>query len=772
MSLITAFELDRIRKEMAEECMTVPGKEINAALEPDFSRLIMKRERDRLAEALACCEQFGRIPLDGISDQRKLLEMAKRGRTLSASDLLQEIRLIRGIRNAVAYEKTIHELPHEEIHDLFTTLIIHDKTEQKLSRCISDYGEVRDSASEHLKEIRRNLRESEALIAEAVQKFQKEHSDSLMDSIVTTRNGRTVLLIKASEKNSFGGIVYGDSKSGLASYVEPSGLMRANNRRQQLESEEEEEIARILSDCSQSVQQIAEEELSNLETAAVLDALFARAAWGVKNGGCAAVLSDSHEIDIASARHPLIPEKEAVRNSYHLKDPQRTLLITGPNTGGKTVSLKIIGLFTLMTACGMPVTCTSCILPYFDRVFADIGDDQSVASSLSSFSAHMEKQAEMLKSSTADSLILLDEIGSGTDPREGESLAIAVLNELRKKHATIIATTHYSRLKAYGKRHDDILVATVEFDMESLRPTYRYLEGMTGDSNALLVASRCGLPSSVISYARFLKEQSKSDEEGLMEKLEEQLMQARVKNEKMDQTLAGMREYQQKLKAENDQLAQKKDDILNDARKQAQDIIDEADQEADRILKEIRSAGSHVRYHELLEKKRQLSRIAGKREVSEESREEGFREGDTVELVSLGGIGRVLKVRKKDILISVNGRQMKVPPSEIRPSLRHLPDSRRIERPVQASVSIPESVSMECNLIGMHADEAKEELLDYLDAAKLSRLAQVRIIHGDGTGALRKMVHEVLKHDRSVKEFHLGMPSEGGTGATIVILNQ
>jgi DNA mismatch repair protein MutS2 len=770
MSLIRAFELDRIREEMVSECVSEPGKEINRTLEPVFSRLIMKRERDRLAEAISCCEHYGRIPMDGISDQRNMLEMAKRGRTLTANDLLQEIRLIRGIRAAVSYEKSIHELPHEELHELFSTLVIHQKTEDALARCISDYGEVKDSASPKLKEVRRNLRESEAAIAEAVQRFQKEHADSLMDSIVTTRNSRTVLLIKASEKNTFGGIVYGDSKSGLASYVEPAGLMRANNRRQQLESEEEEEIARILSECSEQVRSVAEEEISNLETAAILDALFARASWGVKNGGVAAVLSDVHEIYIEQARHPLIPEADAVRNTYRLRDPQRTLLITGPNTGGKTVSLKIIGLFTLMSACGMPVTCKSCTLPYFDRVFADIGDDQSVASSLSSFSAHMEKQAEMLREAGENSLILLDEIGSGTDPREGESLAIAVLNELRKKHATIIATTHYSRLKAYGKRHDDILVATVEFDMESLRPTYRYLEGMTGDSNALLVARRCGLPDGVIRYAQFLKEQSKSEEEGLMEKLEQQLMEVRVKNQKMDEALAGMKEYQKTLKLENEKLAQKKEDVLNEAREEAQEIVDEANAEADRILKEIRSAGKGVRYHELLDKKRQLKEITRSPQHEEKRDQDGFHEGDTVELISLGGFGRVLRVRKKDILISVNGREMKVKPSQIRPSLHHLPKKTE-QKPVQTSVSVPESVSMECNLIGMRADEAKEELLDYMDAAKLARLAQVRIIHGDGTGALRRMVHEVLAKDRSVKEFHLGMPSEGGTGATIVILN-
>jgi DNA mismatch repair protein MutS2 len=255
-----------------------------------------------------------------------------------------------------------------------------------------------------------------------------------------------------------------------------------------------------------------------------------------------------------------------------------------------------------------------------------------------------------------------------------------------------------------------------------------------------------------------------------MEKLEAQLMEARTKNQKMDEALAGMREYQKKLKEENERLAQKKEDILNEARQEAQEIVEEANAEAGKILKEMRASSEKVKYHELLEKKQALNRIAGAKAPKAEERHEGFREGDVVELVTHGGIGKVLKVRKKDLLISVNGRKMKVAPDQVRPSLRILPEVKEPAK-MMTSIEMPQSVSMECNLIGMHADEAREELLDYLDAAKLARLAQVRIIHGDGTGALRKMVHEVLSKDHAVKEYHLGMPSEGGTGATVVLLN-
>ena len=769
MSLLSCFEFERIRAQMADLCMSEPGRDIVSGLVPVYEKIVIRQNRQRLYEAMEACVRFGNIPLEGFRDIRNLLAHAKKGRSLTPSELLDVLNLMRSIRTVLSYEETISEVPHETLHDLFTTLTPQDKLENRISGVINEYGEVKDSASSALSDIRRSLRKAHKQIEEAVEQFRSKHPDSMVDSIVTTRNGRTVILVRANEKNRFGGIVYGDSQSGQTSYIEPNVLMHANNHRLELETAEADEIARILNAVSAQVGEKADSLTADLETIAILDSIFARAYWGVKNNACAARLSEDKSFSFRQARHPLIPEEAAVKNDYRLNEPYRMLLITGPNTGGKTVSMKIFGLFTLMTYSGMPVTADEATVPFFDRVFADIGDDQSVASSLSSFSAHVEKQAEMLREATENSFVLLDEIGSGTDPREGESLAIAVLNELRRRHTTVIATTHYTRLKAYGRRHEDILVATVEFDSETLRPTYRYLEGITGESNALLVAERCGLPASVVNYAKFLKQQATTEEESMAARLEKQLMDAETKSRELDERLAKIKEYQKTLEDEKDNLSHRREVLLDEAKEEASQIRENAKEEADRILKDLRNNAERMRYHELLAQKQRLESIAEDTSSEPETDDRPFKEGETVELKSSGALVKIIAIRKKDIRVSLNGREIRLSADKIRHTKKKIPKTAPVTIPV-SSVQVPESISLECNLIGLRADEAKEELLDYLDSAKLCRLKTFRIIHGEGTGTLRKLVQDILAKDRSVDSFRYGMPREGGTGATVVMM--
>ncbi len=769
MSLLSSFEFERIRSQMADLCISEPGRQLLNETVPVYDRISIRRMRQRLYEAMEACVRFGSIPLEGFKDIRKLLSFVKKGRSLTAHELLEVIHLIMAIRAVLSYEQTIHEVSHESLHDLFTTLTPQDKLADKAISIVNEYGEIKDSASPKLRELRLALRQSGKRIEEAVEQFRSQHPDSMVDSIVTTRNGRTVILVRAADKNRFGGIVYGDSQSGQTSYIEPSVLMHANNQRLELETAEAEEISRILSEISKEVRAKADELSSDLDTLALLDSIFARAFWGVKNNACAARLNDTGSFRFKQARHPLISETDAVKNDYRLEDPYRTLLITGPNTGGKTVSMKIFGLFTLMTYSGMPVTAEEASVPYFDRVFADIGDDQSVASSLSSFSAHVEKQAEMLKKATANSLVLLDEIGSGTDPREGESLAIAILNELRRRKVTVIATTHYSRLKAYGRRHDNILVATVEFDEETLRPTYRYLEGITGESNALLIAERYGIPSSVVNYAKFLKQQAGSEEEGLAAKLESQLVKAEAKTRELDSRLAAIKTYQMQLEEEKDAIRNRREVLLDEAKNEADAIIESAREEADQILKDLRASAGRMKYHELLAQKQKLAKIETGTEEKTENEDRPFSVGETVELRSSGALATITGIRKKNIFVDLNGKSVQVKASSIRHTKKKAKRTAPITIPSE-TIEIPESISMECNLIGMRRDEAREELLDYIDSAKLCGLKMFRVIHGDGTGALRSMVQEVLAKDSEVDSYRFGMPNEGGTGATVVVM--
>ncbi|MBQ9327642.1 MAG: endonuclease MutS2 [Solobacterium sp.] len=768
MSIHSAFEFEKIRGQMVDLCLSEIGQAHLSAVEPSFERIIIRRDRQRLYEAMEACVRFGGVPLEGVRDCSSLLVQSEKGRALTAQELLEVLRLLRSVKAAVAYEETIREVPHDELNDLFSTLNVQDALVQRITSIINDYGEVKDTASSQLSEIRSQLLHAGRRIQEAVEQFRQSHPDAMVDSIVTMRAGRTVILVHANEKNRYGGIVYGDSKSGQTSYIEPSVLMHANNRRLELEREEEDEIARILAEVSSQVGAKAQELKGDLETLALLDSIFARAEWGVRQHGSAAILREDMSFQFERARHPLIEEDTAVTNNYSLKEPYHCLLITGPNTGGKTVSMKLFGLFTLMTYCGMPVTAEKAELPFFDHIYADIGDDQSVASSLSSFSAHVEKQAEMLREATDHSLVLLDEIGSGTDPREGESLAIAVLNELRRRHVTVIATTHYSRLKAYGRRHDDILVASVEFDHETLRPTYRYLEGITGESNALLVAERCGLPSSVVNYAKFLKEQAKSDEEGMMEKLEAQLRETERNRQELEERLKKIRDYQKQLAEETETMKEKREVLLDEARSEAAEIRESAREEADEILRDLRASATHAKYHELLDKRSQLNEKVIQESVTPEE-DRPFAVGDTVELRSSGAVALVKEVRKKELLIVLNGREVRVKPAGVRHSRKRLPKQTPVKQAV-SSVEVPRSMSLECNLIGLRVDEAREEMLDYMDSAKLCGLKSFRIIHGDGSGALRNMVQEVLAKDSSVDSYRYGMPNEGGTGATVVVM--
>ena len=765
MSLEKSLELDVIIDEIENLCVFSRGKKLIHEMKPSYDKLIIKRENELIKEALDIVIKYGEVPFLGIRDIENNLRLALKGKTLTGLDLIEIAHFIQGIKGLIEFEKTI-EIPHEAINEYFHSLTFHQRTLTKITTCINDYGEVVDSASSNLQRIRSELRRADNVIAEAMNKFISSHSNSIVDGIVTTRNGRSVVLVKASEKNSFGGLSYGDSASGQASYIEPASVVKANNRKQELIQDEQNEIAKILRECTDVVSQVAEEEIANVETCALLDALFAKATWGKKRNAVVCELSEDSKIEFIKARHPIIDETKVVSNTYHLEDPKRILLITGPNTGGKTVSMKIFGLFVLMTYCGIPVTADKATVPFFDRVFADIGDDQSVVSSLSSFSAHTKKQAEVAKQATGNSLVLLDEVGSGTDPQEGEALAISLLNELRLRNTMTVATTHYSRLKAYGKRHDDILLASVEFDMKLLQPTYRYFEGVTGQSNAFEVALRYGLPKNIVNYARFLKGQAKTQEDKLIETLDEELKKARLKEEEYNKKLEELEKKTKELAHQKRQLEIEKSRFKQNAEEEAQKYIEDAKKEADEILKEMRKQ-KNVKYHEVLEVRNKLNKEESN-ELPVSNNDDDFEVDDVVELISSNQIARILEIRKKDIVVSLNGREIRVKKNQIRHSLKMLPKEKSQAIVSVRNHNIYDSMPLECNLIGLHVDEAMEKFDKYMDQARLHGLTSFRIIHGDGSGALRKAVQDKLRKNKLVESFRIGMPQEGGTGATVV----
>lgn len=760
MESYQGLQLEDVLKKVAEYCAFSKGKQVVLETKPTFSPLLIKDRTEKTKEALACTVRYGAMPFEGIKDITTILEVSLKDGILSPYDLYSIVDHQRGVNSISNYMRKL-EITTPKLSELCDTLCHYPLLSEKIESCISPYGEVLNHASSHLASIRKRLKSVESELNRMAQSYVSSNSSKLMDTIVASRNGRVVVLAKISEKNALGGLIHGESASGQTAYVEPACLLPLNNEKQSLLSEEQEEVERILFECSQAVKQKAERLLDNLETIAILDSLFAMAQYGKRNDGIVAELSENHTLRLVQARHPFVDPLKVVANTYTIEDPIRLLLITGPNTGGKTVSLKILGLFVLMTYCGLPILCESAQIPFFDEVFLDITDDQSIEQSLSTFSAHVSKLALITSKATKKSLVLLDEIGSGTDPKEGESLAIAVLNDLRQKGCMCAATTHFGRLKTYGKKHADILLASVQFDMEKMTPTFRYIEGLTGQSNAFTIAKRFGLKESILKEAENLKKQSRSSEDELIEKLEAQILEADRKNEELNQRLKEVKHLEAELKKEKDAWNMQKENLLDKAELEAQKRVLEIQKEAETYFDELKQM-NEVKPHLYNEFRRKTDELIKTEEEIEEEYE--FSIGDSVSLKNSLQIGKIISSSGNKFIVEVNGMKITAKKDQ----LRH----RKVqqEKPKvknRTIVHVKPKISMECNLIGLRVDEALPVFEKYMDDAILAGLGMVRIIHGVGTGALRNAIWANLKKRKDV-EYRVGGQGEGGVGATVV----
>lgn len=758
------LELKSIKEQMANLCSFSLGRERILELEPSFNFLVIRQENKRIKEALSATIHYGSMPFYGIKDYRVEIESAKKGRVLNPTECVSIGKLIQGVGAILAYSNKFEE-EREEISDLVESLVFHQSLKKEIENTFDSDGTVLDTASPALKEIRHQLNRLEQEIQKTTTQFLQKNKEYLAEQIITTRNDRVVALVKVSEKNRFGGFLHGESASGQTSYVEPSSFVDFNNRKQTLINKEKDEIELILLKISQLIQECADQLLGNLETASILDALFAKAQWGKNQEATVATLVSSKEVVLKKARHPLISYKEAVLNTYRIIPPISVLLITGANTGGKTVSLKTIGLAVLMTYCGMPICCEEAEIPFFDQVFIDIGDDQSIVQSLSTFSAHLSKLATITNQASSASLILLDELGSGTDPKEGESLAIAILDELRKRQSTVVATTHYGKLKAYGTKHEDILLASVQFDLEKLKPTYQYIEGLTGQSNAFDIAKRFGLSDEIIEKARQLKEKEKSQEDQLIEQLEKQSAENEILQAKLNHSILKSQAEEQEFLALKEAVAKERETIKRVAQEEAEYFVQVAKEESQRIIEELKTMQQEVKYHELLKVKEKLNDLT---EITEEPLEEvEFKKGDFVELIQSNQIAQIVEIKKSRITIELNGKLVHTKVESVRPTHRKIDKKKQT---FQVRTSKIGDFKSECNVLGLRVEEALQEVSKHIDDAQFHNYPQVRLVHGDGSGALRSAIHDWLRKNKSVDSFRLGMPREGSTGVTIVTL--
>lgn len=753
------LEYPLILEEISRYTQFSLSRELILSLNPQFKPLWVTRENHRTHEALEFLRIVGSCPMSGMKDITIPLEKASKDITLGVEELMDVAVFGRGLALAKSfYQKA--EVKKEYLADLFTSIQENTRISIEIEKCISPSLEVLDSASSTLKSIRQRYRKALSDRDVVTQRFMHQNASKLSDSISAIRNDRVVVLVKSSEKNSFGGLIHGESASGLSTYVEPPVLLDLNNKVSLLLEEEKEEIIRICKELSQMIKPIAEDYLNALETMALIDSYFARARFGEIHQGRVIELIEDSSIYFKNARHPLIDPKFVVANTYHLESSHPILLITGPNTGGKTVSLKILGLFCLMGYSGIPVCADEAHCPMFDQIFVDIGDDQSIVQSLSTFSAHLSKLSTICDHATSKSLVLLDELGGGTDPQEGESLAIAVLDFLKEKGVKVVATTHYSKLKEYALKSNDVLMASVQFDMEAMKPTFKYLEGIAGQSYAFEIAARFNLNPRILEKANQLKIEAKSEQALLQEKLERKMIELKQFEDTLLSQESELNELREKLYKQEEEFNRDKENRLSKAKDEIDALIEAAQEEAQEILDEMR-AHKQAPIHELIAKKQHLD--SKRLKVKEDVSLENIEVGDWVKLKSTNQQGQVLQLKKKQVVVNINGIRMEVSLSQL----------LRAEAPkAQKQVSIKHesiaSVPLELNVIGYRVEEALPLVSRYIDDCLRAKMPFARIIHGHGTGALRQAVHTLLAKQDRIESYRLGGQGEGGVGATVV----
>lgn len=757
------LDFDEVKATIAKHCsFSLSQKDIVEKL-PKFAYLEANRDLQRGKEALKLFQHHEAPIFAGIHDFYSVFKDIGRGKVITPQELYDVATFMGSYQNMLNYKKRI-EIDAPIITDFIDSLSDHRKLKELIEKKINASYEVRDDATPELAAIRRNIRNCEQEITKKTSEIMSQYSGILMDNITATRNNRTTLLVKSADKHKMKGFIHDESASGQAVYIEPEALLVLNNRLQSLRANEKNEVEKILRELCNTLAPHTDEMAANLETLTLLDVLFAQAKWAFQKGAVYTALNkDEKHLYFKDARHPLIDDEKVVSNTYEIKEPYQHLLISGSNTGGKTVTLKTIGLFTIMSMSGFPVPCEEAVLPMFDEVYVDVGDFQSILESLSTFSAHLSKLSYILDHATSHSLVLLDELGSGTDPNEGECLAIAILDYLKKNDIMSVATTHYSKVKEYAKTQDSILLSSVGFNLETMTPTYKYMEGFSGNSNALEIAKRYHIKDEILTYAYQLKEESTTDQSLLIEKLENDRLRLLEQQDHLQKEKVQLKQEQEKLHTKEQKQQEEYERKLKEAGYKADEIIEDAREQAKTVIEELRSM-KEVKEHEYI---KTLSKLkVQKEEEVEDVIEEEFKVNDYVKVKGLQYQGEIISIKGNKATISTNGMRMNVKVSDLTHMTR--PKKKKV-----ASVSTSTTTArptMECNVIGMRVSEALSVVQKYLDNAILHKMYSVTIIHGSGTGALRSAIHEFLKKQKYVKDFRLGGGYEGGVGATVVTL--
>jgi DNA mismatch repair protein MutS2 len=778
--VLKTLEFDKIKELLKQYAASALGHAKVSSLMPSVEYEEITALHEETDEAMTILRLKGHAPLGGIFDIRPHVKRAQIGGMLSPSEFVQVASTIRASRKLTLF---VEELLEEEVdipllQEKMGTVIPLPYLEQDIRKVVDDNGEILDTASEALRTIRTQLRANEGRIREKLERMIRSSNAQKMlsDAIITIRNDRYVIPVKQEYRGQYGGIIHDQSSSGQTLFIEPEAIVQLNNQLRELRLKEQSEIEKILRELSESVQESGEELLLIVSVLSDIDFMFTKAKFGRSIKGSKPTINNERRVRLNKARHPLLPIDEAVANDIELGTDFSSIVITGPNTGGKTVTLKTLGLTSLMAQAGLPIPALDgSEVGVFRTIYADIGDEQSIEQSLSTFSSHMVNIVDILKKVDHESLVLFDELGAGTDPQEGAALAISILDEVHGTGARVVATTHYPELKAYGYNREGVVNASVEFNVETLSPTYKLLLGVPGRSNAFEISKRLGLSDSVIQRAKSHIGTDSKEVENMIASLEDSRRQGERELEEAHELLRQAEKMHKDMQKQMMEYYEKKDTLYEKAQQKATEVVEKAKAEAEQVIKDLRKMqhekSAQIKEHELIHAKKQLEdatpklKTSGQKKKVNQAKHE-LKPGDEVKVLSFDQKGHLVeRVSAKEWQVQMGIMKMKVKESD----LEFIQSQQKVETKPLATVKGKDfHVSLELDLRGERFENALSRVEKYIDDALLAGYPRVSIIHGKGTGALRQGVQEYLKNHRSVKNIRFGDAGEGGTGVTVV----
>lgn len=779
-AILNKLEYNEIIKNLGGYCKTYLGKNLCEQLVPNFSYEQVDVLLNETKQADTLLHQKGIPPFYETEELEKYIKVLESNQTLSIKGLLNFAVLLKMCRELKEYFYDDSSVTFEYLEKYFSFLYSNPSIEKNIFDKIIDENTVADNASSKLASLRRNRKNFEQEVKDKLNGFihSSTYAKYIMEPIVTIRNNRYVIPVKEEYRSYIKGFIHDTSSSGSTLYIEPTSIFELNNKINHIKIEEDIEIERILQILSSSLYEYVDQLKNNLALIASIDLIFAKANLGIDSFGIIPVLNNNKYIDLYKAKHPLIDKDKVVPIDISLGKSYVSLLITGPNTGGKTVALKTVGLLLLMAYSGIPIPCSeSSSISVFSHIFADIGDEQSIQESLSTFSAHIKNIVEITNITDNNSLVLLDELGSGTDPLEGAALAISILSYLKDIGSIVCCTTHYQELKEYALITDGFENASFEFDIENLKPTYKLLVGIPGKSNAFAISKRLGLNEQILNVANSHLKDDKIPIEELLKSIYDNKLEIEKQKEETEKNLRQVELLRKSLEQKQDDVLEKRAQLLEDAKLEARDILLSAKEEATEIIHELNSSSDIKQANNLRNKLNDKLKAINSIHYTEPNNsfealaESDVKDGLNVYIASLGSNGYIVgnKINKSnEIQVQVGNMKMNIKLSDLRKSLTNSVKVKESGKVTTNKESKAKTVSPEINVIGQNVDEAIYVIDKYLDNCASANISPVRIVHGKGTGKLREGIHSFLKKNPHVKSFRIGTFGEGEMGVTVV----